>query len=154
MALDLWFDLILTCTAKLSFCILVQWLAHRLLYSVVVREVPRDFTEYARLCKDVLRLYFWNMVAAMVPESRDEAFAADHFREDELGESDSEEELDNEVDYEEEYGEEEFSDWEDYVAPVGMEGYYGEQSYDNEELSSEGRMGWEEGDGDEDAVVR
>ena len=56
VALDLWFDLILTCAAKLSFRVLVQWLVHATLYLLVVCGEPRNFTEYAHMCKAVLRL--------------------------------------------------------------------------------------------------
>ncbi|KAK0514670.1 hypothetical protein JMJ35_003287 [Cladonia borealis] len=149
VALDLWFDLILTCTAKLSLCILVQGLADRMLYSLSVRGAPPNFTDYARLCKAVLRLYFWGMVAAVVPGSRADAFAGAHFREDELEESDREGELDSEEDFEEDDGEEAYNDndWGNHWAPVDeapvdvtpviVEGFYGEQSYEDDEISLE-----------------
>ena len=146
VALDLWFDLILTCTAKLSFCILIQWLAHRMLYWTFVREVPQNFTDYARVCKAVLRLYFWSMVAAVVPGSRDDAFAGANFPEEELEGSDREEELGSEGYYEEEHGEEEYYDnnWGDNIMGVGVEGYYGDQDCEDDEISLEGVMEWED----------
>ena len=148
VALDLWFDLILTCAAKLSFCVLVQRLVHTTLYLLVVCGEPRNFTEYAHMCKAVLRLYFWGMVAAVVPGSRDDAFVGAHFREGEHRRRDREEELDNEGENEEDYGEDEY-----IVALAGVEGYYGEPGYDHEETDSEGFVEWEEGESDEDAAM-
>ena len=121
--LDLWFDLILTCMAKLSLCIVVQGLADRMLYSLSVRGGPPNFTDYARLCKAVLKLYFWGMVAAVVPGCRDDGFAGALIREEELEGSDTEEELHSEGSYEEEHGEGEYydNDWGDNVSGVGVE---------------------------------
>ena len=46
------------------------------------------------------------------------------------------ENFDREGNHEEHYGEEEYksNDCGDYVSPVGVEGYYGEQGYDCEEI--------------------
>ena len=81
------------------------------------------------------------MVAAVVPGSRDDAFAGAHFREGEHRRRDREEELDNEGEYEEDYGEEEY-----IVALAGVEGYYGEPGYDHEEIDWEVFVEWEEGE--------
>ena len=156
VALDLWFDFMLTCTAKLSICVLVQWMAHKTLYWPVAHEGPRNFTECARLCKAALRECFLSMVAAVVPGFRDVAYAEALLGEDELGGSDRAEELDNEgyyEDYEEDYGAEQYDDWGYFVAPFGWDGYHGEQDYDYEEMNLEDFVEWEDGEDDEDGGI-
>ncbi len=115
MALDLWFDFILTCAAKLSIGLLVQWLAVRSFYWPGNHERVQNLTDCARFCKNVMLELFMDMAAAVLEGSWEDALLG----EDEVGERDRGEELDSEGFHEGDHGEEEYDVLGDRVALFG-----------------------------------